>query len=77
MEWWLIVAVIACCVFGSGLAFAAYLGASQLWDNAVEQGFTGRTAYIAMWVFFSPVMLVICFAAGVIVVWNDRPLSKG
>ncbi|OHC73461.1 MAG: hypothetical protein A3B62_03275 [Rhodospirillales bacterium RIFCSPLOWO2_01_FULL_65_14] len=52
-----------------GLCMAAFTGAVFLFGFAAEQGFLGLAAYIACWVFFFPVMLIICIIVGIILLW--------
>ena len=49
----------------------AFVGAIQLLAFAAEQGFVGVSVYIACWVFFFPVMLVICIIIGLFVWANN------
>ncbi len=54
------------------LLIAAFGGAVFLFAFAAEQGFIGIAAYIACWVFFFPVMLVICIIVGLFIMWANR-----
>ncbi len=54
------------------LLIAAFGGAVFLFAFAAEQGFIGIAAYIACWVFFFPVMLVICIIVGLFIIWANR-----
>ena len=51
------------------LCVAAFSGAIVLFAFAAEQGFLGIAAYIACWVFFFPVMLIICIIVGLFALW--------
>lgn len=54
------------------LLCAAFAGAMFVLELAAEQGFIGIAVYIACWVFFFPVMLVICVIIGLFILWTDR-----
>ncbi len=69
METWVIVVIGL--VVGGGLLIAAFIGAVALFGFAGEQGFIGLAVYVACWVFFFPVMLVISIIVGIIVWWNS------
>lgn len=64
----LLVGMIVMAILGLVLAFwlirLALIGALALLAFAGEQGFVGLAAYVACWVFFFPVMLVICIIVG-------------
>ena len=76
MEPWLIIllvvgALIALVIF-IRLCIAAFAGAVFLFAYAGEQGFIGLAVYIACWVFFFPVMLIICIVIGLFLMWASR-----
>ena len=54
------------------LCIAAFVGAAYLFTLASEQGFIGLAAYLACWVFFFPVMLIICIVIGFFLMWAFR-----
>lgn len=48
---------------------AAIVGAAILFGFAALQGFVGLAAYVACWVIFFPVMLLICIVIGAAALW--------
>ena len=76
MEPWLIILLIVSALFALGifiwLCIAAFAGAVFLFAYAGEQGFIGLAVYIACWVFFFPVMLIICILIGFFLMWAGR-----
>ena len=68
----LVVGGILTLVAAIWLLIAAFGGAVFLFAFAAEQGFIGIAAYIACWVFFFPVMLVICIIVGLFIIWANR-----
>ncbi|GJL86561.1 MAG: hypothetical protein DHS20C03_02700 [Minwuia thermotolerans] len=76
MEPWLIILLVAVGLFAIWLAFillcAAFSGAVALLVFAAAQGFVGIAAYIACWVIFFPVMLVISVIMGLIIMLAAR-----
>ncbi len=45
---------------------ALSLGAVVLFGFAGEQGFIGIASYFAVWVFLTPIMLVVCIIVGIV-----------
>ena len=76
MEPWLIILLIVgallALVIILWLCWAAFIGAAFLFVFAGEQGFIGLAAYIACWVLFFPVMLVICILIGIFLLLANR-----
>ena len=76
MEWWVILLLVFGGLVGLWVAYllsrAALLGAAHLLGLAAEQGFIGLAAYLACWVFFPPVMLVVCIVLGIFIMWAAR-----
>ena len=70
MESWVIILLVMLPVAGVALWLifvfgrAAIVGAVFFLDLASDQGFIGLAAYLAVWVFMFPVMLVICIIVG-------------
>lgn len=56
---------------------ATFTGAGVLLAYAAESGFVGLAAYIAMWFFLFPVMLIICLVLGFIARRAERLLAGG
>lgn len=54
------------------LLLCALIGFGILFEMAADQGFLGLAAFVACWVFFAPVMLVICIIVGALSLWADR-----
>ena len=54
------------------LCYVAFVGAVALFMLAAEQGFIGLAAYVACWVFLSPLMLIICIIIGFFHLWASR-----
>ena len=56
---------------------AVFAGAMDLFAYANEQlGFIGIVLYMCCWVFLLPVMLIVCFFAGIMLLWQDRQEKK-
>ncbi len=76
MEPWLIILLVVAAFLALGifiwLCIAAFRGAVFLFAYAGGQGFIGLAVYIACWVFFSPVMLIICIVIGLSLMWESR-----
>ena len=76
MDTWLIILLIlgawSALVIFILLGGAAFRGAAFLFALAAEQGFIGRAAYVACWVFLFPVMLIICIVIGFFLMWASR-----
>ena len=76
MEPWVVVLLIVGAVLALWIIIvlggAAFAGAVFLFAFASEQGFIGLAAYIACWVFFFPVMLIICILVGLFLMWASR-----
>ena len=76
MEAYVIILLVVGGILALGIAIlliiAAFGGAVFLFEFAAEQGFVGIAAYIACWVFFFPVMLVICIIVGLFIIWANR-----
>ena len=67
------VGLVAICLI-IGLCAAGLGGALRLFVVASEQGFVGVAAYIALWAFLFPVMLVISIILGLLlmyIAWDD------
>ena len=71
METWLIILLVAGAAIALWLCWAAVVGAIFLFAFASEQGFIGLAVYIACWVFFFPVMLIICIIVGIILMFSN------
>lgn len=56
--------LVLICLVAFLLCLATFYGAIALLRPASEQGFLGFAAYVAMWVFLFPVMLIICIFVG-------------
>lgn len=63
-------------ILGLWLISAIFIGAVVLLQFAAAQGFLGLAAYIAMWVFLFPVMLVVCAIVGLITWIIDRRAER-
>ena len=77
MEPWVVILLLVVAGLGAlwliiMLGMAAFTGAVLLLAFASEQGFVGLAAYIALWVFLFPVMLVVCIIIGLFTWWSDR-----
>lgn len=76
VEPWMSILLVVAGLFALWLAFvlfaAALAGAVALFLYAAEQGFIGVAAYIACWVLFFPVMLVIAIIVGLVIMWASR-----
>ena len=74
MEPWAIILLVVVGLFALWLIIklgvAAFAGAVVLLAFAGEQGFIGLAAYIALWVFLFPAMLIVCIIIGLITLSN-------
>lgn len=67
MEPWLVLLAIIIVAVFLWLTVAAFYGAIYLLQEAATVGCFGVVTYFALWIFFFPVMLVVCIIVGLCV----------